>query len=85
MSLYAIIIMKHMGADKFKGSLGWANMCHGVTMAAFFPLTGKISSYFVCVCVCVCVCFLLLFFFFCFFFFFLLIFFQYLKSLTIIT
>ena len=83
MSLYAIIIMKHMGADKFKGSLGWANMCHGVTMAAFFPLTGKITSYFV-VCVCVCVsCFFFFFFFvFCFF---LLIFFQYLKSLTIIT
>ena len=42
MSLYAVIMMEHIGMDNFKGALGWATMCHGVSMASFFPVTGMV-------------------------------------------
>ena len=43
-SLYAVVILEHIGLDRFKGALGWATMCHGVTNAIYFPITGKWHS-----------------------------------------
>ena len=45
MSLYAVVILEHIGVDQFKGALGWTTMCHGVANAIYFPITGKWHSF----------------------------------------
>ena len=46
MSLYAVVILEHIGLEQFKGALGWATMCHGVANAIYFPITGTLVRMF---------------------------------------
>ena len=43
LSLFAVLLVKLMGIEKFKGALGFTNMVGGGSIGIFFPITGKIQ------------------------------------------
>ncbi|XP_052785078.1 monocarboxylate transporter 12-like [Mya arenaria] len=44
-SMYAILLMDVIGVDKFKQSLGFGTLVHGVSVAIFFPVAGLLRDY----------------------------------------